>query len=158
MSDKTTIVCYINNMGGSKSRACNVIAKSIWQFSLKRNNFLSSVYVPGKQNTMADSKSRVFNDRTEWMLNPEVFQKLSQLWGHFEIDLFASRSNKQIGNMYHGKQTLVQLLWMLFQCCGSESHFMHSLPFLSFPDVYRRLQQTRQREWSLYSCGLLRLI
>ena len=85
-------------MGGSKSRACNVIARSIWKFALERNNFLSSAHMPGKQNTLAYSKSRVFNDRTEWMLNPEVFQKLSQMWGPFEIDLFASRLNKQIDN------------------------------------------------------------
>ena len=85
-------------MGGSKSRACNVIARSIWQFALERNNFLSSAYMPRKQNTLADSKSRVFNDRTEWMLNPEGFQKLFQFWGPFEIDLFASRLNKQIDN------------------------------------------------------------
>ena len=35
LSDNTTTVCYINNMGGSKSRACNTIAKKIWQFALE---------------------------------------------------------------------------------------------------------------------------
>lgn len=98
MSDNATTVSFINNMRGSKSRACNDIAKRIWQFSSERNNFLSSTHVPGKQNTLADSKSRVFNHRTEWMLNPEFFQKLSLLWSPFEIDLFASRLNKQINN------------------------------------------------------------
>lgn len=96
MSDNTTTVCYINNMGGSKSRACNDIAKRIWQFALQRNNFLSSAHLPGKQNTLADRESRVFNDRTEWMLHQDIFQKISQLWGPFEVDLFASRLNKQV--------------------------------------------------------------
>ena len=40
LSDNTTTVCYLNNMDGSKSRACNIIAKKIWQFVLERNNFL----------------------------------------------------------------------------------------------------------------------
>ena len=96
MSDNTTTVCYINNMGGSKSRACNDIAKRIWRFALQRNNFLSSAHLPGKQNVLADRESRVFNDRTEWMLHQDIFQKLSQLWGPFEVDLFASRLNKQV--------------------------------------------------------------
>ena len=94
--DNTTTVCYINNMGGSKSRACNIIAKKIWQFALERNNFLSSAHLPGTQNMLADRESRVFNDRTEWMLHQDIFQKLSLLWGPFEIDLFASRLNKQV--------------------------------------------------------------
>ena len=88
--------CYINNMGGSKSRACNDIARRIWKFTLEKNNFLSSAHLPGKQNIVADRASRVFNDRSEWMLHQGVFQKLSQLWGPFEMDLFASRLNKQV--------------------------------------------------------------
>ena len=48
LSDNTTTVCYINNMGGSKSRACNIIAK-IWQFALERNNFLSSAHFRGRK-------------------------------------------------------------------------------------------------------------
>lgn len=97
-------------MGGSKSRACNDIAKRIWQFALQRNNFLSSAHLPGKQNTLADRESRVFNDRTEWMLHQDIFQKISQLWGPFEVDLFASRLNKQIDTYVSWNQTLVQLL------------------------------------------------
>ena len=96
LSDNTTTVCYINNMGGSKSRACNIIAKKICQFALERNNFLSSAHLPGTQNMLADRESRVFNYRTEWMLHQDIFQKLSLLWGPFEIDLFASRLNKQV--------------------------------------------------------------
>lgn len=95
LSDNTTTVCYINNMGGSISRACNIIAK-IWQFALERYNFLSSAHLPGKQNMLADRESSMFNDQTEWILHQDIFQKLSLLWGPFEIDLFASRLNKQV--------------------------------------------------------------
>lgn len=37
----------------------------------------------------------MFNDHTEWMLNPKIFNKISTLWGPFDIDIFASRLNKQ---------------------------------------------------------------
>lgn len=87
LTDNTTTVCYINNMGGSKSRAFNAIAKKIWQFALERNNFLRSTHLPGKQNMLADRESREFNDRTVWMLHQDIFQKLSLLRGPFEIDL-----------------------------------------------------------------------
>jgi len=96
MSDNTTTVCYINNMGGSKSRSCNEISRKIWNFALHKNNFLIAAHLPGNQNVLADRESRVFNDRTEWMLQREAFHGLSKLWGPIETDLFASRLNKQV--------------------------------------------------------------
>ena len=34
MSDSTTVVCYINAMGGCKSLECNQITKSIWYWAI----------------------------------------------------------------------------------------------------------------------------
>ena len=60
LSDNTTTVYYINNMGDSKSRAaCKIIEKKIWQFALQGKNFLSSAHLPGKQNMLADRESSV---------------------------------------------------------------------------------------------------
>ena len=73
LADNTTTVCYTNNRGGNRSRACNIIAKTIWQFALEGNNFLSSAHLPGKQNILADRESRVVNDRTEWILHLDIF-------------------------------------------------------------------------------------
>jgi len=36
-------------------------------------------------------KSRKFNDHIEWQLNVGIFNKICNLWGTPEIDLFASR-------------------------------------------------------------------
>ena len=49
LSDNTTTVCYINDMGGSKYRACNIIAKNIWQFSLERKFFLTQPICQGSK-------------------------------------------------------------------------------------------------------------
>lgn len=95
LSDNTTTI-YCNNMGGSKSRAYNIIAKEIWQFALERNNFLSLAYLPRKQNMLADKEYGVFNYWTEWMMCEDIFQKLSELRKSFEIDLFAYRLNKHV--------------------------------------------------------------
>ena len=127
LSDNTTTVCYINNMGGSKSRACNIIAKKIWQFALERNNFLSSAHLPGTQNMLADRESRVFNDRTEWMLLQDIFQKLSLLWWPFEIDLFASRLNKTSLHL------CLMETWSRCNCCGCILILWDRKPFYAFP-------------------------
>ena len=44
----------------------------------------------------ADSESRVFNTSTEWSLHPDMFDHINEMWGPFEIDLFASRLNFKI--------------------------------------------------------------
>ena len=94
--DNTTAVSYINNMGGSKSIDCNEAAKDIWKWCIQRNIWLTAAHLPGKLNVEADHMSRKFNDRTEWMLNPQVFREIAQYFGTPEIDIFASRLNKQV--------------------------------------------------------------
>ena len=43
------------------------------------------------QNVIADEVSRHMKDRSDWKLNPKVFDQINKQWGPFEIDLFASR-------------------------------------------------------------------
>ena len=95
MSDNTTTVTYINNMGGCKSKECNEVAKEIWLWAMERNNWLSAAHQPGKLNVTADSLSRHFQDGIEWQLNPGIFDKITEIFGTPEIDLFASRINHQ---------------------------------------------------------------
>ena len=94
--DNMTAVHYISNMGGVRSVRCNRIAKRIWLWCMHNNIWLSVAFIKGKDNVEADRLSRVFDERTEWMLNREVFQDLVLLWGRPEIDLFASRLNAQV--------------------------------------------------------------
>ena len=57
----------------------NEIALSIWQWAKDRNIWLSTAFIPGVENTVADFHSRNFRDNTEWMLNPVVFKQLSAI-------------------------------------------------------------------------------
>ena len=66
--DNVTAVTYINNMGGTKSRICNLIANEIWTSSIDRNIWLSAEHLQGSKNVLADEQSRVFDDTTEWMI------------------------------------------------------------------------------------------
>ena len=95
-SDNTTAVCYINRMGGSKSNACERIAKSIWDFCEERDLWLIASHIPGKDNEKADFISRNFTDNTEWILNPDIFDKIVHVWGKPDVDMFASRLNHKV--------------------------------------------------------------
>ena len=94
--DNTTAIAYVNHMGGSHSCQCNVMAKDIWQFCIERNIWLTAAHLPGHLNVIADEKSRVFDDKTEWKLNAHVFQHVVQKLVTPNIDLFASRLNYQL--------------------------------------------------------------
>ena len=89
-------VAYIHKLGGTRSHHLTSLALEMWNFAADRKLTLSAVHVPGEENHIADKKSRVFQDRLEWMLHPAVFQTLQKEAGCFDIDLFATRVNHQV--------------------------------------------------------------
>lgn len=95
-TDNTTTMLCINNQGSTKSIQCNNIARKIWEWAITRNIWISSAFCPGKKNVMADQASRKFNDRTEWALDKRTFRTICNTFGWPDIDLFASRTNKQV--------------------------------------------------------------
>ena len=98
MSDGSTTIAYINNKCGIESKKCNKTAKEIWLWSFKNNSFASAADIPGKHNTEVDKFSRKSNDNIEWQLNPKIFIDGTNKFGYPQIDLFASRLNKQLQN------------------------------------------------------------
>ena len=68
--DNTTAVAHVNNKGGTHSPCLLALTLELWQWCLERNIMISAQHVPGKLNTIADSESRVFNDSSEWKIDP----------------------------------------------------------------------------------------
>ena len=96
MCDNTSAVNIINHMGTSHSDSCNSMAKTIWEWCMYRNIWISIAHIPGKQNLVADFESRRQERETEWMLSKQLLaDALAELDFSPEIDLFASRVNKQ---------------------------------------------------------------
>lgn len=91
-----TAVAYINQMGGSKSLACNSLAQKIWNWCIPRSIWLSAVHIPGVTNVEADLLSRNCYSDHEWQLNPVLFQQLSAVFPALSIDLFATVLNRQL--------------------------------------------------------------
>ena len=64
-------------MGGTKSADCNRIAQKIWKWAIEEKIWITAAFVPGKENKTADEKSRKLNEAIEWMLNPDIFLKIT---------------------------------------------------------------------------------
>ena len=97
MCDNVAAISYVNNMGGGmKSQTYNNIACRIWDFCTKKQLWVSAAQIPGTINIEANKQSRVLGDATEWKLNPALFHKIVEKFGKPDIDLFATRINKQL--------------------------------------------------------------
>ena len=96
MCDNTTAISYINKMGGIKSPHSNLLAKEIWEWAADKNIWLSAAHIPGKDNIIADYKSRNFELSAEWGVTTHIFNKIIKQFGMPDIDLFATRLNKQV--------------------------------------------------------------
>ena len=99
--DNRSAVAYINHMGGTHSSNLADLAIQFWNWALKRNR--KARHIAGKENVSADQMSRSHRDRTDWMLNQEVFSNTNQLWGPLEVDLFATRLSTQLKRFYSWK-------------------------------------------------------
>ena len=63
---------------------------------MDKGTHVSAVHIPGKQNILSETASRKFHDASEWMLSKNMFSHLIACFGMPEIDIFASRLNKQL--------------------------------------------------------------
>ena len=92
LCDNTPTVNYINKMGGTRSRYLCSLSLQLWDYCLDHNIWVKAVYLPGSDNSRADTLSRHFSDSHDYFLSDYWF---SVLHSHFDfcldIDLFASR-------------------------------------------------------------------
>lgn len=139
-TDSSTTVAYIKSMGGTHSLQCNNVAKAIWTWAELKLVWLSCCHLPGRCNTTADNLSRKFRSNTEWMLNPEVFHTISSLWGKFQIDLFASRLNKQLNQFASWKPDSDALYVDAFSFNWHKFYFYAFPPFSLIARVLQKVQ------------------
>lgn len=153
-TDNTTAVAYINSMGGSRSESCCKIARQIWLWCIKREIWLTAVHLPGSLNTEADRASRVFNDRTEWTLNPSIFKNLANQFSvQPTIDLFASRLNYQIKPYISWKPDPEAFVVDAFTLDWSTHVFYAFPPFSLLGRVLQNIQQDQAEGILILPCG-----
>ena len=101
LMDSVSAVSYINKLGGGGT--LNSLAHDLWTWCLANHVNFTAQHIPGVTNTLADWQSRVFQDSSDWKLNPQVFAAITKLWGPLGIDLFASRLTRQLPNFVSWK-------------------------------------------------------
>ena len=131
MLDNTTAAAHIDKIGGLHSP---VLAKA-------RNNWLSTAFIPGVENTVADFHSRNFPDNTEWMLNPVVFPGITQIYFAPDIDLFASRLNCQLHPFVSWQPEPGAWAINAFSICWADFMFYAFPPFSILGKVLAKVQQ-----------------
>lgn len=94
-TDNFVAAAYLNKMGGKVPQLCRITEK-IHQFALARNLTISAEWIPGKDNKIADSISRIRNNYADKMLHPRVFKEIQRKFGKMEIDLFATEQTRQV--------------------------------------------------------------
>ena len=72
LSDNTTTVHGINNIHSNKSDLCHSIISEIWAWAEDKNIWITTSYIPGKENYDADAESRKKQTELEWMLNQKI--------------------------------------------------------------------------------------
>ena len=94
LSDNTTTVWAINNMGSCKSLLCDQEVRRIWSWAIKRDIFITAAHIPDVLNVEAKQESRKLELRTEWKLHESIFGYIQKYIDFYpSVDLFAFRIN-----------------------------------------------------------------
>ena len=95
-SDNMTALACIRRQGSAHSPALLELASSLLILCHRHNITLIPSHIQGVLNVLADSGSRRGPISTEWSLDPHSFEEICRLWGHPQVDLFATRYNTQL--------------------------------------------------------------
>ena len=139
-TDNTTAMSYINKMGGMKSSLCNDLAKEIWIWASSKQIWLTAGHIPCGSN-IADYSSRNFNDNVEWMLDIDIVQKIFNIWNTPDIDMFASRLNKQLVRFVSWKPDPFAEMIDAFSVDWNNLYFYAFPPFSLISRVLRKLRE-----------------
>ena len=100
-SDNTTALSYVRKQGGTFSLSLCQEAWSLLLWAEKHQVSLSTQFVRGKHNVLADQLSRGDTIQpSEWTLHREVCHRMWNLWGQPSVDLFATRRNFRLPRFY----------------------------------------------------------
>jgi ribonuclease HI len=92
-------VCSAIDEGKVHAPKCVKATQDIFLYCASQNIHLSTTWVPRGLNAQADSLSKMV-DGDDIMLLPSTFARLSQAWGPFSVDLFASDRSHQLPCYY----------------------------------------------------------
>ncbi len=89
-SDNMSVVSYINHQGGVSSKRLFILAERLLEWAQLNLRSLRAAHLSGRLNQGADMLSQSNVPSEEWMLHPQVVQKIwkTLAFGKAEVDLF----------------------------------------------------------------------
>ena len=92
-------VFFIINKAGSRTATIHDLCKQFLWYCITSAIDVHANWIPREQNELADFYSKEV-DSSDWKLRPDVFALLTDRFGTFDIDLFASYNNYQVKDYY----------------------------------------------------------
>jgi len=78
--DNTTVIVYLNHKGGITPPLLYNFAKQACEWCMSQKITLVANHLPGYLNTTANRESRTLQDRWDWQIHPNIFQRINQKW------------------------------------------------------------------------------
>ena len=80
--------------GGGPKPDLSLLVKQIWDECVSCGADATAEWIPREENAFADALSKL-RDRSDWQINPHIFDALNDQFGPFDIDRFAAAHNTQ---------------------------------------------------------------
>lgn len=144
--DNTTAIAYINRMGGIQFEKLNCITKEIWQWGEIRNISIFASYIKSKENYEADFESRKLEPETKFELSQVSFERIVNILGKLQIDLFASRTNKKCKRYVSWKQDPGSENVDAFTICWKNIAFYAFPPFSIILKTLQKIKRDKAEE------------
>ncbi len=133
-SDNMSVVSYINHQGGVSSKRLFILAERLLEWAQLNLRSLRAAHLPGRLNQGADMLSRSNVPSEEWMLHPQVVQKIWKTFGKAEVDLFASKDNFHCPTYYSKDRDALAHDWL--------NLLLYAFPPITLlPQVVRRIRE-----------------
>ncbi len=110
-SDSMTVVSDINCQGGLSSKRLFILVERLLEWAQLNLHSLREAHVPGRLNRGADMLSRTNVPSEEWMLHPQMVQRIWEIFGRAEVDLFASEDNSHCPTFFSKNRDALAHEW-----------------------------------------------
>ena len=98
--DNVAAIKY-GKVGVSRSMGMSILGADYFDWRARHNLSVGFQFLAGVENIESDALSRVEMSHREWKLHPDLFRRICAAFGlHVQVDLFASRSNRQVPRFY----------------------------------------------------------
>ncbi|KAL0183525.1 hypothetical protein M9458_019221, partial [Cirrhinus mrigala] len=135
--DSMTVVSYINRQGGLSSKRLFTL-KDLLEWAQLNLCSLRATHVPGRLNQGADMLSRSNVPSGEWTLHPQTVQKIWEVFGKAEVDLFASEDNSHCPICYSKDRDALAHDW--------PNLLLYAFPPTSLiPQVLKRVREQKHK-------------